>query len=68
MLKNLLAVRLLKEVHMQGGVTHPPDGYPGPSEAYSGYAAASARVSQRSRWAFFSSLLEYQASRRQRRP
>src|SRR5512140_3702876 len=30
----------------------------GPSEAYSWYAAASARAGQRRRWAFFSSLLE----------
>jgi hypothetical protein len=42
---------------MQGGVTHPADGYPGPSEAYFRYAATSARVSQRRRWAFFNSLL-----------
>ena len=28
----------------------------GPSEAYMGYAAASAQAEQRSRWAFFSSL------------
>jgi hypothetical protein len=43
--KRVLLRRLLKKVHMQGGVTHPPDGYPGPSEAYSRYAATSARVS-----------------------
>ena len=47
MLKNSLSPRLLKKVQMsldiardrepverQGGVTHPSDGYPGPSEAY----------------------------------
>jgi hypothetical protein len=47
---------------MQGGVTHPVDGYPGPSEAYYRYAAASAQACQRSRWAFFSSLLDAQQS------
>ena len=34
MLKNSFSPRLLKKVQMQGGVTHPSDGYPGPSEAY----------------------------------
>jgi hypothetical protein len=42
---------------MQDGVTHPVDGYPGPSEASFRYAAMSARAGQRRRWAFFSSLL-----------
>ena len=32
MLKNPFLPRLLKTVQMQGGVTHPVDGYPGPSE------------------------------------
>jgi hypothetical protein len=50
---------------MLGGVTHPTDGYPASSEAYTGYAAASARacgVPVRRmgprRWAFLSNLLE----------
>jgi hypothetical protein len=34
LLKNSFSSRLLKKVQMQGGVTHPSDGYPGPSEAY----------------------------------
>jgi hypothetical protein len=42
---------------MRGGVTHPADGYPGPSEAYFRYAATSAQALQRRSWAFFSSLL-----------
>jgi hypothetical protein len=35
LLKNPLLARLLKKVQMQGGVTHPSDGYFRPSEAYS---------------------------------
>ena len=33
----------------------------GSSEAYTGYAAASARANQRRRWAFFSSLVVHDA-------
>jgi hypothetical protein len=58
MLKNPYSPRLLKKTQMQGGITHPSDGYPGPSEAYFRYAAASAEANQRRRWAFFSSLSE----------
>jgi hypothetical protein len=64
MLHNAFLPRLLKKAQMQGGVTHPPDGYPGSSEAYAGYAAAKARTSGvpiqkmgHRRWAVFSSLL-----------
>jgi hypothetical protein len=32
--KSPSSLRLLKKVQMQGGVTHPSDGYPGPSEVY----------------------------------
>jgi hypothetical protein len=34
MLKYSLSLRLLKKAQMQGGVTHPPDGYPARGEAY----------------------------------
>ena len=34
MLKGPLSPRLLKKVQMQGGVTHPADGYPARREAY----------------------------------
>jgi len=49
---------------MQDGVTHPADGYPGPSEACFRYAAMSARAGGvpvrrmgPRKWAVFSSLL-----------
>jgi hypothetical protein len=44
MLKSSLSVRPLKKVQLQGGVTHPADGYPAPSEAYFQYAATSAQA------------------------
>ena len=44
MLENPFLPRLLKKAQMQGGAQ-------GPSEAYFRYAAASARASQRRRWA-----------------
>jgi hypothetical protein len=34
LLKDPLSFRLLKKAQMQGGVTHPADGYPARGEAY----------------------------------
>ncbi len=56
MLNNPFSPRLPKKVQVQGGVTHPADGYPGPSETYSRYVATSARACQRRTRAFFGSL------------
>jgi hypothetical protein len=70
-----LSPSLLKKVQTQGGITQPSDGYPGPSEAYSWYAATSARAGGvpirrmgLRRWAFFSSLFRFLARPRFRAP
>ena len=54
--------RLLKKTQMQGGT--PEAGYPVRwVQAYWKYVAASAEADQRSRWAFFSSLLSLPLAR-----
>jgi hypothetical protein len=59
-LKNPFWPRLLKKAQMQGGVTHPCRmGTRGRMSDFR-YAAASARASQRRRWAFLSSRLDGQ--------
>jgi hypothetical protein len=58
--------RLLKKVHMQGGARRPSTQRSW-IQAYWRYAAVSAEAGQRSRWAFFSSLLHRRGDRVARR-
>jgi hypothetical protein len=69
MRKNPSLVRLLKKVQMQGGVTHPPDGYPPRRETYlrvrrsaAGARGVPVRRMGHRRWAFIGSLLTARAS------
>ncbi|HYL80110.1 MAG TPA: hypothetical protein VEU07_04810, partial [Candidatus Acidoferrum sp.] len=51
------SLRLIKKVQMQGGVTHPSDGYPGLSEAYSGVRRSERPSAPTPQMGLFHSLL-----------